>query len=161
MRIVSDEVLKNGIKEGIKQGMFGVGDIEDGKLICRHFKNDYTPQLVEGEILIKADLCKLPFESSKAAGEVPSSVGGGPETGVTISSEKDSYSTIHLRLEAPTGKISDVVRMIPYLKSKFGQVKVKVEISAENGNITISDYQDKIKEAIKQAELNVEEEKVD
>jgi hypothetical protein len=66
-----------------------------------------------------------------------------------------------LKLDVPTGKLSDIVRMIPYFKSKFNQVKVKVEISAQDGNIVISDYEDKIEEAINQANVVIEEKKVE
>jgi hypothetical protein len=46
--------------------------------------------------------------------------------------------------------------VIPYIKSKFNKVDVKVEISAVNGEMLVSDYEDKIKEAIKQAEVEIE-----
>lgn len=71
---------------------------------------------------------------------------------------KEKYQEINLKLNVPTGKLSDIVRMIPYLKTKFNQVKVKVEISAQEGEITISDYEDKIKEIIDQSNMIVEDE---
>jgi hypothetical protein len=40
-------------------------------------------------------------------------------------------------------------------------VDVKVEISAANGEMSESDYEDKIKEAIKQAEVEIEDEGVE
>lgn len=71
------------------------------------------------------------------------------------------YRTIRLKLGVPTGKLSDIVRVIPVIKSKFTTVDVKVEISAENGEMAESDYEDKIKEAIKQAEVEIEDEGVE
>ena len=59
IRIVSDKVLRDCIKEGVKQGLFGVGEIEDESPVCRYFKTEFSPKLVEGEILIKAELCEL------------------------------------------------------------------------------------------------------
>ncbi len=70
---------------------------------------------------------------------------------------KEIYQKIILKLNVPTGKLSDIARMIPYIKSKFNQVKVKVEISAQDGEIVISDYEDKIEEAINQSDASVEE----
>jgi len=64
-------------------------------------------------------------------------------------------------LNVPTGKLSDIVRIIPYLKSKFNQVKITVEISAQDGEIVISDYEDKIEEAINQANVAIEEKKIE
>ena len=63
-----------------------------------------------------------------------------------------------MKLDVPTGKLSDIVRVIPLIKSMFKMVDVRVEISVENGEMSVSDYEDKIKEAIKQSEVKIEKE---
>jgi hypothetical protein len=141
--------------------LFGLGDVEEGKTICRHFKVECTPELTEGEILIKADLCKSPEKEEYEPEEDMIPTKKGIEDGVKKEEYGKKYHTIHLKLGVSTGKLSDIVRMIPYLKSKFNQVKVKVEISAQDGNIVISDYEDKIEEVINQANITVEEKKVE
>lgn len=73
----------------------------------------------------------------------------------------DKYQNIYLRLGIPEGKLSDIVRMINYIKSVFNQVKAEVEISARIGEMEKSDYEDKIKEAINQANIIIEEEKIE
>jgi len=160
-RIVSDEVLRNCIKEGVRQGLFGLGDREEGKPICRHFKDVFSPELIEGEILIRADVCKPPEKEEYEPEEdvIPTKKGIGD--GVKKVEFGKKYHTIHLKLGVPTGKLSDIVRVIPYIKSKFNKVDVKVEISAVNGEMSVSDYEDKIKEAIKQAEVEIEDEGMD
>ena|GEM_PF-5812123 len=40
----------------------------------------------------------------------------------------------------------------------FKMVDVRVEISAENGEMSVSDYEDKNKKAIKQSEVKIEKE---
>ena len=155
IRIVSDEVLRNCINEGVKQGLFGLGDMEDGKPICRHFKAESSPVLIEGEILIKADLCK-PQEEYKKSEDVLTDKEKVKEK-VKHEYEK-KYHAIHLKLDVPPGKLSDIVRVIPFIKSMFKKVDVKVEISAVNGEVSVSDYEDKIKEALKQAEVKIEDE---
>ncbi|NQE46165.1 hypothetical protein C5S31_09110 [ANME-1 cluster archaeon GoMg2] len=161
IRIVSDEVLKTCIKEGVKQGLFGLGDVEEGKTICRHFKVECTPELTEGEILIRADLCTPPEkEEYKSEDDViPTKKGIGD--GVKKEEYGKKYRTIHLKLGVPTGKLSEIVRVIPFIKSMFKTVNVKVEISAVNGEMSVSDYEDKIMEAIKQAEVEIEGERLD
>jgi len=158
-RIVSDEVLRNCIKEGIRQGLFGLGDVENEKSVCRHFKVECSPELTEGEILISADLCKIPEEKYKPAEDV---LTGKEEVKDKEEVKKEEYGkkyhTIHLTLGVPTGKLSDIVRVIPFIKNKFNKVNVKVEISAVNGEMSVSDYEDKIMEAIKQAEVEIEDE---
>jgi len=160
MRPISEDVLSNCIQEGIRQGLFGLGDVEDGKPIYRHFKVECTPELTEGEILIRADLCKPLEEGYKPEEDVLTDNGESKEKAKTDEYGK-KYHTIRLKLDVPTGKLSDIVRVIPYIKSKFNKVDVKVEISAVNGEMSVSDYEDKIKEAIKQAEVKIEDEGLD
>ncbi|GFP33337.1 hypothetical protein HKBW3S42_01672, partial [Candidatus Hakubella thermalkaliphila] len=57
VRVIRDEVLKDSIKEGVRQGLFGVGGIENGKPVCDHFKEEFSPEIVEEEIIIRAELC--------------------------------------------------------------------------------------------------------
>lgn len=152
IRIISEQVLKDCLREGVKLGVFALGDIEDLKPKCRHFKVDVSPELIDGELLIKAELATTEEDvvPSKPLEPVTPTAPSPPKE------VNESYHSIGLKLNVPTGKLSDVVRMISYLKSKFKQVEVKVEISANEGEITDSDYEDKIKEAIKQANIGVE-----
>jgi len=199
IRVVSNEVLKDCIKEGINQGLFGVGDIENEKPICRHFKDEFSPEIVDGEILIKTELCLPKTEEGISDEELQlyiikireshtkESLNKGAEeissynlstsqrqiiegeikkksdeiAGITPLQHREKYQEISLKLNVPTGKLSDIVRMIPYLKTKFNQVKVKVEISAQEGEITISDYEDKIKETIHQSNMIIEDENLE
>ena len=51
--------------------------------------------------------------------------------------------------------------MISYIKSKFNNVRITMEIGAEEGEIDITDYENKIEEALKQANVKIEEERKD
>ena len=55
------------------------------------------------------------------------------------------------------GRISDIARIINYLKTIFNKCTVKVEIDASNGKIKVTDYENKIEEALKQAGIKIEE----
>jgi len=161
IRIVSEKVLKKCIEEGVKQGLFGLGVLENKKPVCLHFKVEITPQLIEGEILVRAELCKPLEKVCKPVESVLSEVEERIAKERATIGKKESYHTIQLKLNVPTGKLSDIGRMIQYLKTKFNQVKVKIEISAQDGELEISDYEDKIKEAIDQANITIEEKKVE
>lgn len=196
IRIISDEVLKDCVKEGVGFGLFGLGDIENKEPICRHFKIEFSPKLIEGEILIKAELCLPEPEERMSDGEFQSyiskiregktieSIGEIKEkfTNYTLSPEQkgkfeneikekikelggvtpvDKYHNINLKLDVPTGKLADIVRIVNYIKSKFDAVNIKVEISMQGGEIAISDYEDKIKEAVNQANVTIEKEEVE
>ena len=53
-----------------------------------------------------------------------------------------------LDFEIPVGKSSSLFGMINYLQRNFKNVKVKIE--AENGELDRQDYEDKIKETLRQ-----------
>ena len=61
----------------------------------------------------------------------------------------------------PSGKLSDIARTVNYLKRLFEDIDITIEITARKGSISTSDYEDKIKEAITQADMKVEEENVE
>jgi hypothetical protein len=71
------------------------------------------------------------------------------------------YRQLSLKLSIPSGKFSDVVKTINFIKQKFSNVEIKIEISAKNGEILKIEYEDKIKEAINQLSLEIEEEKIE
>lgn len=58
--ISSENVLREAIKEGVRQKLFGLGKLEEGKPLCQEFGGECSPSLAEGEVLIRADLCKFP-----------------------------------------------------------------------------------------------------
>ncbi len=54
--------------------------------------------------------------------------------------------------------MSDISKIINFLNSKFDDCRVAVEIKTEEGEITVADYEDKIKETITQAGIEIEKE---
>jgi hypothetical protein len=157
IRIVSDDVLRECIADGVGQGLFGLGDIEKKKPVCRHFKEEFSPELVEGEILVGAEIC----EAAGQPGVKPEPEEEEGKEEAEVTPEKGKYGKIHLLLDVPSGKLSDVVRTVNYLKTLFEKVNIKVEISVEKGKITTAEYEDKVKEAISQATIRVEKEELE
>jgi len=151
-RIVSDDVLGNCIKEGVKDGLFGIGNVENEKPIARHFKDESSPGLVEGEVLIKPESCKPPEE------EIPAEEEKEEEEVVT---EKGKYKKLHLVLNVPSGRLADIVRTINYLKTVFENVTVRIDVTTRKGEISTSDYEDKVREGFEQAGIGVEKEETD
>lgn len=157
-RILSSDALKTGIEEGVEQGLFGIGHLEEGQPICRNFNQKCTPEIVEGEIIIKKELCE--GEEGETGGE-----GGeegrewGPLRPPEDGQEGKKYKKIYLRISPPSGRISDIVRLIGYIRNKFDIIDVKLEIDAREGEISEMDYEDKIKEGLNQIGASIEEEK--
>lgn len=65
-----------------------------------------------------------------------------------------------MKLGVPRGRISDFTRLVNYINSKFSDCKSEIiaEITAEGGDIAVSDYEDKIKQALEQAGIEIKEE---
>ncbi len=167
IRITKDEILIDAIKEGIKQGLFGAGYLENGTPVPQYYKKEYQPSLEETEIIIKAELCqKLDIEEEIKKGDDTYVQIRPIELKEEIKGEEESkgrfksYKKIYLKLSTRPGKLSDIVRIINLInnKDKFEDVEITVTISAQNGEITIEDYENKIKEAIEQARITLIEE---
>ena len=131
---------------------------------CRHINETPEIYLTDEEIIIKPELC-----AKEPQGEVAEPVKGIYPEGETtaITSEKkpekyaeEKYSKINLKLNVPVGQISTIARIANYLSSKFNQCGVVITIHADNGTINITEYEDRVKEALKQGDIEIEEENI-
>ena len=68
------------------------------------------------------------------------------------------YSKLNLKLNVPIGQFSTVAKVVNFLGGKFGDCKVRVEINAAGGKVSVADYENKIEEALRQAGIKIEEE---
>ena len=163
IRIVSSEAFKDSIKEGIEKGLFGLGYLEDGKPNCKYYKEAAPIDLVENEIIVHPELCKKEFSTEEKQTEYVSIPISTRETMEEIERKQSGhtfpkYTKINLKLNVPVGQISTIAKIASYMNSLFKECKVKIEIIASNGIISMADYENKIEEALKQAEIDIEEE---
>ena len=173
LRIKNKEVLARAIKEGVRLGEFGLGYLEDGKIECKYYKTDGEPYFEDTEVLIKEELCEVEKDGAKpkpndypldTQKEPKGKVGEPiqhPDQITELIPALPRYRQLSLKFSIPSGKLSDVVKTINFIKQKFSNVEIKIEISAKNGEILKTEYEDKIKEAIYQLGLKIEEEKLD
>jgi hypothetical protein len=173
IRIKNKDVLVRAIKEGVKLGEFGLGYVEEGKIECKYYKTVAEPYFEETEVLIKKELCEEEKEESitepvYGEPETPGKVGeiikepsSPPETITDLTFSIPKYRQLSLKLSIPSGKFSDVVKTVNFIKQKFSNVEIKIEISAKNGEILKTEYEDKIKEAFFQLGIKIEEEKIE
>ena len=188
IRIINDNVLAYGISEGVKIGLFGAGYKENSKIKCTNFKDDYSPSLVEGEVLIIPELCEPPkhdilteeqlililgevrnaktlaelneFERKLLFDKISQEQLERVNLGIKnrrddLTQDRKVYRNITLELNVPQGKISDVAKMVGFIKTKFQDVDVRINISATSGEMPISDYENTVEETIKQANLQI------
>lgn|GEM_PF-6182211 len=64
-RIYNKDVLVNSIIEGVKNGLFGLGTLENGKPKCNYFKESPNVYLSDNEIIIKKEICEKRLEEEK------------------------------------------------------------------------------------------------
>jgi hypothetical protein len=162
-RAISSSVIEASIKNGVKQGLFGLGDVqanEDG-LTCRYFKNDGTVAFTETEVLIKDTLCAIPGQdgtsttaSTQVPGETRVDEGSSEAQGTDTDPVTQVRRELTLRFKVPRGKISQIMGIMNYLQSKFQSLEM--EIKAKDGMMSEDDYTNKISEALRQLGIDVE-----
>jgi len=193
IRIKEEEVFHRALQEGVKNGLFGLGILVEGKPVCRYFKRDCSVRMGEEEIILKPELCLAEYQVSEEqfqalmgrirdcktvyeVSQLEKEISGLPlspeqksrieeeikkkkegESGI-VAPVKGKFRSIRLKLNVPAGKLSEIARMANFIKQQFSQVVIKTEISASGGEISCSDYEDKIKEGIKQSNISVESE---
>jgi hypothetical protein len=168
-RTIGKEVLEEGFKQGVIQGMFGLGELEEEeKPICRFFKED--PRIIsfeENEILVKDSLCSSQREAQTSPGisPIPSAAPEGlvpthtfiPTTSASETAPAPNVrSSVGLSFTVPIGKVAQIMGLMNYLQSKFKNLKLK--INAEGGTISEDDYSNKVKEALRLLEIEFLEE---
>jgi hypothetical protein len=155
-RAIGPEVIEESIKEGVKQGLFGKGELrEDGTAICRFFKEDPTIAWIESEVLLRDDLCLSERQATAIGADetLPQPVNG------FVRSESSMASPIllnelQLKFKIPRGKISQLMGVLHFLQSKFQSLEM--DIKAKEGSVSEDEYSSKIQEALRQLGIDLE-----
>ncbi|RKX51558.1 MAG: AAA family ATPase, partial [Thermotoga sp.] len=162
IRLVSKEGFLEGIIEGVKNGLFGFGYIGDEGLECKCINETPSIGLTDGEIILKSELCmeqeKIEVERTIRIPkkEKRSTISTLNETKSAV--EEKKYSKLGLKLKVPTGQISTIARIISYLRGKFSRFSIEISIHAYDGEISISEYENKVMEALMQDGIEIEKE---
>ncbi|MGB9617733.1 MAG: DUF499 domain-containing protein, partial [Desulfomonilaceae bacterium] len=163
MRTVGRDAWESAIKEGVGAGLFGLGEMEGDKPVCRYFKQSPTVAFSGGEVLIKADLCRV--EPAKESAP-PDEIAPGSDFPLTASPhapdvmsdlakpQEQRTSRIKLRFILPKGKASNLLGVINFIQTNFGELRV--ELHAQDGGMSQQDYEDKVLEAFRQMGVEVE-----
>ena len=165
IRLISKEGFIESIKEGVKNGLFGLGYVSGKEIKCKYINEIPAVNLTDGEVIIRPELCiKGIKEEDKKEQQIylqkgVKEVSVVKETGVeTEEFIGERYSKIGLKLKVPVGQVSTIARIVNYLKNKFNQCTIEIAIHTSNGEIQITEYEDKVKEALTQGGIEIEEE---
>ncbi|MGH7889967.1 MAG: DUF499 domain-containing protein, partial [Thermodesulfobacteriota bacterium] len=132
-RIVSRSAIEQGITEGVRTGLFGLGELEDDKAICRYFKEHPTVALTGNEVLMSETVCleqRSKEEPSITASSYPGShPGDQPPARGPVGETKGEYrgkDKIELRFRIPKGKVSSIMGVMNLLQSKFETLEMEI-----------------------------------
>jgi hypothetical protein len=165
-RFTDRSVLEEGIVEGVRSGLFGLGELQIDKPLCRYFRESPTVAFSENEILISEALCLEQRRKDETVSVTPEPAETAPVT--EIKEEPAEWggatsaipglpgkSKVYLRFQVPKGKVAQIMGVMNLLQSKFGYLEI--EIVATDGEISEQDYEDKIKESFRQLGIDVDD----
>lgn len=168
IRLASKEVLKKAIMEGVDRGDFGLGDVIDGNIVCKFYKKQSEVTFSDTEAIIAKNICEEQIEKeikdAKRENFVAEPEGSIPYREHKEESDEKSIiqspypikNTLRLNLyDIPKGKLSDIMRMISGLQSKFN--KISLTINASDGGISEQDFENSILETIRQLGIKYKE----
>ncbi|NOQ32721.1 MAG: DUF499 domain-containing protein [Methanosarcinales archaeon] len=169
VRITRREVWEDGISEGVREGLFGLGELEGEEPVCRFFGKSTSVALSGSEVIIREDICATQREMTDdrrsgyptgtdktdegepCIGDSGTVLPIGPE--LTVSEKESVRKKIHLKFTLPKGKVAGIMGVMNLLQSNFD--RLEIELLAEGGEISESDYDNKIEEAFRQLEIKL------
>jgi len=153
----SSEAVAYGVREGVGQGLFGLGRVLEERPRCECFPgtSNATVAFDDDEAIIARGICN--YQKMEGEGKVvikePHMVQG-PEPGPPVVSP---IKEVHLRFAVPRGKVSQIMGIMNFLQSRYNSIYL--ELRASEGTMTKEEYSDKIKEALRQLGVRIEDNK--
>jgi len=163
-RFANRSVLEHGISEGVNKGIFGIGELEGDKPVCRYFKEDALISFSDSEILISDHICHEQKKKEEPSGgkepeistasKQESTIREKPPEEVKVSSGEGFRDNLLFRFIIPKGKVSDIMRVINYLQTKFETIEI--ELIATHGRISNQEVEEKVREAFRQLGIELD-----
>lgn len=166
MRAASRSAWELGIAEGVRQGLFGLGEVQNDQPLCRYFKEECTPSFANTEVLIRAEICEAQRSAEKERPTFPSTQ---PEPGRLINDApapgpihqphpipawpgEQKYPRLHLTFVVPKGKVSNLMGILNFLQRHYDHLAIS--INTENGSLTEQEYE-MIRESLRQMGIEI------
>lgn len=167
-RATSQNAWDNGIAEGIRHGIFGLGELIDGQPVCRYFREECSLSFGDNEILIKAEICEAQRRAQEGQVTYPpgETVSGQPvsETPVSTTASEPplsptapvagKYEQLHFNFVVPKGKVSSLMGVLNFLQSRYNRVEISLNLG--DGQLSEQEFEDKVKEAFRQMGIEIE-----
>lgn len=166
-RSVNQIAWDSGIAEGVRKGLFGLGELKEEKPACMYFKEEATTSFADDEILIKAEVCEaqrgaqegqVTFKpgltvAGQPVGETAPGQSFGQSTFAPTTPTAGKYQQLHFNFVVPKGKVSSLMGVLNYLQSRYNRLELSVNMS--DGQLTEQEYEDKVKEAFRQIGIDI------
>ena len=169
-RATNQNVWDTGIADGVRQGLFGLGELQEGEPNCLYFKQECSVAFTEHEVLIKANICEAQQAAQTTTleqeGAATGAVSEPPRSGLGASTptmfppsssslgSSGQYKQLDLGFVVPKGKVSSLLGVLNYLQSRYG--RIEINLRALDGELSEQEYEDKIKEAFRQMGIELE-----
>lgn len=164
-RPTSKDSVIYGIREGVKQALFGLGLIIGDEIKCNYFPGEITQDVTfeENEAIISQQECTAIKNQTCLPQEpiIPQKPIFGTNIPTTLSPSIQSVpikpqenSEVQIAIEVPRGQVSQIMGLMNFLQQKYQ--KLTLEIRATDGTMTDSELTDHIKETLKQLGINPE-----
>jgi hypothetical protein len=158
-RAVNQASWEGGIAEGVKQGLFGIGDIKEGKPNCLSYRYSCSISFADNEVLIQANICEKQISEKTKVSTGPlgeeniTKVPPPHAEPIKDGSQPPPFDAgklhqLSLQFIVPKGKISGLMGVLNYLQSKFEEMEISLRL--DKGELTEQELEDKIKEALRQ-----------
>jgi len=154
-RLTDRSVLEQGMTEGVCSGLFGLGELENGKPVCRYYREQPSIAFSPSEILISETLCIEQRKKEEIVELHPSEIKTPEATWVKGVPTAQAKKMVQLRFQIPKGRVAGIMGVMNLLQSKFDSLEV--EIVATGGEISEQDFENKIKESFRQLGIEVDE----
>ena len=113
---------ESGIREGVEQGLFGLGELEDGKPVCRYFKERPSSIAFSGsEVIIREDICIAQKKMRLKEPPEPIAPPLVPPKPPGLKPPPDGRNSVYLKFTIPKGKVSGLMGVMNLLQSNFEQ----------------------------------------
>ena len=170
VRVVKRKAWEQGIAEGVRQGLFGSGALEDERPVCRYYNEEAFVGLAGSEVIVRAVVCQAQQAAAVRPGIETPVVSRGPpikETGTAVTGATPAKITgvqpargrrlqrLRLEFTVPKGKVSGLMGVMNLLQHKFDRLDVVLAVG--EGVISEQEYEDKTLEAFRQLGIEVVE----
>jgi len=154
-RPASKSAVEQGILEGTRNGLFGIGELDGNSAKCLFYKAESSVAFSGQEVLISEKKCREQKEAGPVGPPTPPEPATIPPPSPHAQTSRIGKTGIHLSFTIPKGKVSSLMGVMNYLQSRFESLEVR--LAAEGGEITLQEYDDKVLEAFRQAGIEVRE----